>query len=480
MALHVFYGLVAVGVAIGVAQWRLALFVMALIAAVQDPLRKLVPGAPGYLVLATALVLMAAIIGLVSNYPPWWRGFGWYFPRIRLAMALFVLACIPAALISATYGPGSWLLTLLGVFSYGSLLLSMVVGFYFAYGLGDIRRFLAFYCLVSSVMLVGGLIQYFELWPGARVIGTEALDMEWLRYGEGYIVKMIAGFYRSPDVMGWHAAAVAMLAVILAMTGRGPGRWLWFALTAAALVELLLCGRRKMVYMIPFFLLGVVVLYSLSGVRRQWFGFLGVVLLPLVSIGIIGDWLGDDSTQVRYYTDNPRDTVDQLHRHGFASVIGTYEQAGFFGSGLGVATPGSHHLQVARPRVWQESGPSRVMVELGVPGLLALVGVMVAVLSAAWRVTRYHLLATTPMAPYAVGLFAFFLANVGSLVVSGQILADPFIASFLGMSIGMVLSLARLPVPHPGWGWPGWQGWRGERPGRALESVARGAGGLGG
>ncbi|MCC7097561.1 MAG: hypothetical protein IT472_10320, partial [Thermomonas sp.] len=38
----------------------------------------------------------------------------------------------------------------------------------------------------------------------------------------------------------------------------------------------------------------------------------------------------------------------------------------------------------------------------------------------------------------------FFIANVGSLTVSGQILADPFIASFLGLLVGVVLSIPRL------------------------------------
>jgi hypothetical protein len=36
------------------------------------------------------------------------------------------------------------------------------------------------------------------------------------------------------------------------------------------------------------------------------------------------------------------------------------------------------------------------------------------------------------------------MANVGSLVVSGQILADPFIAAFLGFLVGVVLCVPRL------------------------------------
>jgi hypothetical protein len=50
----------------------------------------------------------------------------------------------------------------------------------------------------------------------------------------------------------------------------------------------------------------------------------------------------------------------------------------------------------------------------------------------------------TPQSPYASGLLAFFIANVGSLTVSGQVLADPFIASFLGFLVGLSLSVVRL------------------------------------
>jgi hypothetical protein len=85
-----------------------------------------------------------------------------------------------------------------------------------------------------------------------------------------------------------------------------------------------------------------------------------------------------------------------------------------------------------------------VLIELGVPGALGMFAVMAAIVFSLWQVTIRQLHQRTPAAPYAVGLLAFFLANVGSLVVSGQILADPFIAAFLGFLVGMNLSVVRL------------------------------------
>jgi hypothetical protein len=135
--------------------------------------------------------------------------------------------------------------------------------------------------------------------------------------------------------------------------------------------------------------------------------------------------------------------------HGFGSLVDTYNQSGFFGEGLGMATPGSHHIQVERPRIWQESVSSRILVELGVPGALGFLAVMGMIVLGLWRVAMQQLRSRTPHAYYAAGLVAFFLANVGSLTISGQILADPFIAAFLGFLVGLTLSMSRLPVARP-------------------------------
>lgn len=449
MALYALFGLIAAGSLFTLERWRYGLYAMVLIAAIQDPIRKTTPGAPGYLVMATAPLLLVVVISLVSHRGTWWRELAWYFPAIDQAMQIFIIACLPAIVISATYGPGSWMLTLLGILSYGTLLMLIVVGFHFPRRIADIRKFLGFYCIVTTIVLIGGPLQYLGFWPDSLLLGTKAMEMDWIRHGSGYVVNMIAGFYRSPDVMGWHAAAVVMVTMILAMTQRGPQRWLWIALGAAAVIALLLCGRRKMVYMIPAFVVTVTALQLMAGGYTRRMTRLGVVLVPLAALWLGSEWMGEDAEQIRYYTDNPQDTQVQLQRHGIDSLITTYDQSGFFGSGMGVATPGSHQLQVARPRVWQESGPSRVMVELGVPGLLALIFLLATIVRSAWRVTRQHLRANSPVAGYALGLCAFFVANVSGLVVSGQILADPFVGAFLGLSVGMVLSLARVPATLP-------------------------------
>lgn len=451
MALYLLYGLVGLGVARGLTRWRDGLFFIVLLGAVQDPLRKLVPGVPGYLVLASAVVLGVMMLGLASGTRTWWSAFVRHFPSIGRAAGWFGLACVPAAVISASYGAGSWLLSVLGAMSYAVLFVAVLVGFYYPRSVRELRRFLSFYCIMTAVMLTGTGIDYFGYWPDSPLIGTEALGTEWLRFRSGYVIEMIAGFYRSPDVMGWHAAATVMLATILAMTARGTSRWFWIALAALAVAALIVCARRKMFYMPPVF--GAVIMWIYWQSRRP--GRMVPVLLglmvPLAGGAVVSEWLGENETPtvIQYYTEGSREALDQLEAHGYRALVTTYAQAGFFGYGLGVATPGSHHLNVERPHTWQEGGASRLLVELGVPGMTAFAALVVSMLLAGWQLTRRHVLARSDLSTYAVGLFAFFVANASSLLVSGQILADPVVATLLGVSLGFVLSLARAPTALP-------------------------------
>ena len=59
-------------------------------------------------------------------------------------------------------------------------------------------------------------MEYLGIAKGWAALGTVAMGHEWIQTSlYGTIVNMIAGFYRSPDVMGWHATALSMLSIIL-------------------------------------------------------------------------------------------------------------------------------------------------------------------------------------------------------------------------------------------------------------------------
>lgn len=444
MTLYLLVGLSVLFALRALVGWRTGIALMVLLAALQDPMRKLVPGTPGWLALATVPVFAAALLSSSLRTRHWWGDFRAAYPSIAISMLALALLCIPAAMLSLGYGAGAWMLVVIGVFSYAVIFVAIVAGFHYPRKLPEMRKLLGWYCIVHGIALSGAVLEYLNWFPGWDALGSRALGFEWVRRHEGYNVDMIAGFYRSADVMGWHAAAVSMISLVLAATARGRRRIGWGLVGVLAVAALLLCGRRKMVYMLPVFLLALAWIYWQAGRAGRVLPILGLLLLPLGAAWFVGDKLSEDSSNIRYYSESSSQALERLEAHGFSSLADTYRQTGFFGAGLGVATPGSRHLQVERPRTWQESGTSRVLVELGAPGALGMFAVMAAIVFNLWRVTLRQLHGRTPAAPYAVGLLAFFLANVGSLVVSGQILADPFIASFLGFLVGMNLSVARV------------------------------------
>lgn len=441
------YGLLVLGLMATISalgRWRSGLLWMCAIAVLQDPLRKLVPGAPGYLLLISLPVVLATGLGMISSIPNAWPKFATKFPAIRNAFELFLAACIPAAFISLTYGPGSWAYTAFGLIAYGIIFGSILIGFLFLRTEADVRRLLSFYCLITALALSGTYFEYFHIDILGNLIGTESLNFEWVRHRSGYLVKMLAGFYRSPDVMGWHAATASMLSLVLVFAGNQKGRWRWLIVTAIGVGALMVSGRRKMVFLVPLFILLIIGLLISSRKRGLSIQAILPLVIPILIGLLAGQWLGSESEFVRYYTDDPGDIQTQAQTHIWDSVLETYNQSGFWGSGLGFAAPGAQNLPYPKPRIWQESGASRLMVELGVPGAIAILLLLSRIFLTGIKNVRRQIRLKSKYANYSIALLAFTMANLASLSVSGQILADPFIAFFIGSTIGMQLSFSRL------------------------------------
>ena len=106
--------------------WRTGILLMIVLAAIQDPLRKLVPGTPGWLVLLSAPVFLAAIFASTIRTRNWWAEFRFCYPSIASSLRLLVFLSLPAAFLSATYGAGSWMLTIFGAFSYSVIFFAII------------------------------------------------------------------------------------------------------------------------------------------------------------------------------------------------------------------------------------------------------------------------------------------------------------------------------------------------------------------
>ncbi len=442
MILYSFFAFIGFSAFIALFNWRMGLYFFIVVGLVQDPVRKLIPGVPGYLVLATVPVWFAILVKLFTSRPHILRPLKQQYPSLNKSIFLLLLSMIPAAILSATYGPGSWQLTLVGAFSYGTILLGLIVGFWYAHNVKMLRNLLGFYCVVAASMQIGTYLEYSGY--SLPTLGTAMFNAEWIRYIPGEIIHMVSGFFRSPDVMGWHAVMLAMTAITLAVSGRGWKRWLWVILAVWGCGLSVLCGRRKMIYMLPIFFVVMTWLHWFIRGRMKKISLAIVLFLSLSGGVYFYKYMSPHEAYMTYYTENPNQAVERFEKDGFDALLVTYQQNGFWGAGLGSATQGTHHLKVARPRTWQEGGVSRIMVELGVPGLFCFIYFGYALITTGWRLVTKRIDPNNKNFTIWAGLFTMMLTNAGSFVVSGQIFGDPFISCFFAFMIGALLSAVRL------------------------------------
>jgi len=131
-------------------------------------------------------------------------------------------------------------------------------------------------------------------------------------------------------------------------------------------------------------------------------------------------------------------------------VMGTFEQSGFLGAGLGAATQGVRHVSGAETDFgWQEGGLGKLAAELGLPGLLVAVLLAWGMLRMMLRIAAFGDLPGTSQV-IRVGLFALVVANIGNFLASAQAYSDPLLTLMTAFLVGCLFATAaldeRLPV----------------------------------
>jgi hypothetical protein len=219
---------------------------------------------------------------------------------------------------------------------------------------------------------------------------------------------------------------------------------MWIVVSLWGLLILWLCGRRKMVTMVPVFIGSFLLLvFRMRGVRR----FLSLMALGVLVGGVGFHLVGrvyHDSAVSRFYMTVFDEWDEQVVGKNIQSVVTTVRQAGVFGYGLGMSQQGVHNINAEKPSLWQESGPSKLVAEIGVPGAILFLLVGYSVFRTAYEVIR--LLTNSDILYLYAGLLAMFVANLAASIVSGQIYGDPFVVLFLTFSLGMLLSGSRIAL----------------------------------
>jgi hypothetical protein len=443
MAVDVFIFFVFVGTVVAFLNWRYGLLIASLVGLLADPVRKMSETRTVYFTLAIAPVYAAMFLNLISTQSKPWRLFR-DFSGLKVGVGLLAVVAAQAALVCLlNYGWIAFLLVPLGLVSYFGSFPALVLGYYLIQKPAQLRWMFALSVLMSSLLMTGALFEYWGYeWD---VLGT--LDRTpWLHhYGWGKYVRMISGFFRGPEILGWHAAMVTMLSITLFLTVRNrSAAFVWLIPGVWGLVCCLLSGRRKMVAMVVVF--GAVLVFQLFRQRRTSVGVVVCVAAGLLLMGSLYY-----ITRIERATSYVELSASAFNAQGQERVEGSFygvvaetiNQAGFFGYGLGTISQGAQHLKIERPFTWQESGLGKVVGELGVPGLIVflifgyiVVNASLVAVRASAHVPRMEVLGTC--------LFAILMANAGCFIVAIQVYGDPFISYLMGLLTGCLFSMKRL------------------------------------
>ncbi len=446
-----FFILAASAVAFADARAGLRLAIVA--GLLQDPVRKLTPGTPPILAISALPIVAAALVGAFGRDPQLLTRLARAYPRLVRSLEIFALSLAPGVLILlVSYGLAAWTAVVLGLFGYLTPLLAMVWGFNFTRSADDLRRLLAFYCLTTAVALTGALFEFLQLWPDWPALGTAALGAPWIRFTpSGLVIRLITGFFRSPDVMGWHAATLTMAALTLALARDRPRARAFLLLAVWAAFCVLICGRRKAIVMPALW--AAVALFHFLRARRLG-GAVGLIATVAVALGGLLFASGEAAIGPEYYayaasiaSDAPR----RLQEGTFGAVWWTLVQSGALGAGIGSASQGMQHLGGGVAQGWQESGISKLAAELGLPGLVCGLLVALQLARAGLRAVRQSSDAA-PAHSLVVGLAGMAAANAASFVVSHQVYGDLLVMTLSAFFVGVLLSAPRWcgpPVAAP-------------------------------
>ena len=421
---------------------------MALLCGVlQDPARKLTPGTPVILTLSVvavyAVILFGASGSLQGHGREFSRRFGTIYGAIGLVFGALVLAAMRGMF---TYGLSGWKAPAMSFFLYCAPVPAVLLGYAYLHREENLYTLFRFYAVITSVALIGTPLEYMKV--DSRALGTVALTELNIRHLPGIQIRMLSGFYRAPDIMAWHAATLTIIATIMIL--RAPvilRAWPWMLAAAWGFFNCLLSGRRKAVYMVGVFVLVFLWRYfrRLTAVH-----FIAMVFVFAAIAGVMHKISGDEESSV--YAAGASTTRKEVMQRLEGGLVETIAQFGLLGAGLGTATQGVQHVAGAENIGWQEGGLGKLAMELGVPGLIAVLILVIAMFRVMLAIARHPDVPGSSQFTRCV-LFAIVVANGVEFMVSAQAYSDAVLALLTAFFLGCLFATAvldeRLPVSAP-------------------------------
>jgi hypothetical protein len=439
VVLVAFCSFVAFACVVALTDWRRAWLFACLVGVLQDPARKLISGQPVFVTFAIIAVYAMILFGsqrrMQAALGDFSRRFGNVWSAFGIVVVFLILAAINGVM---TFGIGQWKAPMLSLFIYLAPLPAILVGYMYIDSEKRLYAFITFYCILTTIALVGTPLEYYRV--NVPALGMVQQVGDYIRYLPGIELRMLSGFYRAPDIMGWHAAMLTSLSIGLIMhSGLSKRAWPWMLTAGWGFYCCMISGRRKAIYFVAAFIAAFLWRYF----KRMKPSELGAFAAAGIILALVVHHISTDQSSSVYATAAFASSQEMTGRleGGFFETV---RQFGIMGAGLGIATQGVQHVISAENQLsWQEGGLGKLAVELGLPGLFAAAILAFIGLRTMMKITA---IADQPWSSQIsrVTLFAVVAANALNFLASAQTYSDPVITIITCFLVGALFATMTL------------------------------------
>ena len=370
----------------------------------------------------------------------------WY-GVLRIPLIAFVLLLmLQASITSLRFG--NPMLAVIGLFSYLIPLIGVLLAYYYPRNLNDAKILFIFYISLCALSASGVYLAFLGFdWSVLKQVGAG------LRiYDFGMFMEAYPGFMRSPEVMAWHTATgICALSVFITATHKNSISVFCGVLIIFLLIAGVLTGRRKILVEIILFLTFYNFLLILFHKKvRNVFKF-GLLLLGIGAAVSLRMLLPVEAGENFYpywqrSTTVFADAPGRFDTVGLGSAEWAFRRGGLMGMGAGSGSQGTQHFGGGVSIVGgaAEGGLGKIIVELGIPGLIIVLWTTGALALYLRRIFLIIQRSNPRLTKSTYGIVAFLAANIPLFMSASQVFGDPFVLLVLGSLLGFVISIPRL------------------------------------
>lgn len=412
----------------------------------QDPLRKVIAGEPVFIILIVGVVFAAGTLGhFIRNGIASIFEIQFWTPEFKVPLLLFFFLLVFQSFFSYVSYENP-ILTMIGLMAYFSPLLAISIS-YFSINKSDVfKKLLWFYSVIAVLLAITVLMSF----SGYENILLNEVGEGLIIYDQGTILKAHAGFMRSSEIAGWHMGAAASFLVILSFaSGKRSSAVICSMVILLLLIAITLTGRRKMIMQF-FIFLSIYAMFYLYLRRALSLQMFVVAALILVSIWGISVYLfpSISSSEIDLYYARGisvfGDANERFRQLGLGSISWAINRVGWLGGGVGIAAQGTNSLGVNIAGGAGEGGLGKIVVELGVPGLIICTWLAWMTFSFFLKTLRFVSKKDNFESRFAIGIAAFILANIPTYIVASPVYGDLYVLILLGFLVGFIFALPKI------------------------------------